>query len=174
MVLISNEREGTVLLLDILAQLRRVRARAVDEKEDAVVLSGLVGNPQNPQNVSFDSSSGPRRIDSSGVVEDWVLEEEEEETDSIDIASVNTDTTEKLEIEEEEEKYDKEISSNVENAGLDGEALDWNAPEYVPTWLSSLPGTLPTRVAKTKYLRRSKRLQQKHKKWQLNASTPLR
>ena len=77
MVLISYEREGTVLLLDVLAQLRKVKARVCEEKEDAIVLSGLVRDLQNPESISFNNTSGPRKIDSSGVVEDWVLEEEE-------------------------------------------------------------------------------------------------
>ena len=172
MVLISYKREGTVLLLDVLAQLRKVKARVCEEREDTVVLNGLVKDLQNPQQVSFDSCSGPRQIDSSGVFEDWVLEEEEEETDSIDIASVNTDTTEELEIEEEDEKHDEEISSNVENAG----ALDWDAPEYVPTWLALLPNPLPkrnTKMSTERYLRRSKRLQQR-KRRETNAATPWR
>ena len=109
-------REGTVWLLYILAQLRKVRARACEEGENTVVLSGLVGDLQNPESISFDSSSGPRTIDSRGLVEDWVLEEEEEETDSIDIASVNTDTTEKLEIEEEEEMDNEEHQQDVESS----------------------------------------------------------
>ena len=175
MVLISYEREGTVLLLDVLAQLRKVKARVCEEKEDAVVLSGLVGDLQNPESISFNNTSGPRKIDSSGVVEDWVLEEEEEEeTDFIDIAS---DTTEKLEMEEEEEMDAEEMSSNDENAGVDGETLDWDAPEYVPTWLASLPSPRPrqeTRISTERYLRRSKRLQQRKRNQQLTAPAPWR
>jgi hypothetical protein len=174
MVLISYEREGTVLLLNVLAQLRKVKARVCEEKEDAIVLSGLVGDLQNPESISFNSTSGPRKIDSSGVVEDWVLEEEEEEeTDFIDIFS---DTTEKLEIEEEEEMDAEEISYNDENAGVDSETLDWDAPEYVPTWLASLQSPLPkrkTRISTERYLRRSKRLQQR-KRREPNAATPWR
>ena len=170
MVLISYKREGTVLLLDVLAQLRKVKARVCEEKEDAIVLSGLVRDLQNPESISFNNTSGPRKIDSSGVVEDWVLEEEEEEeTDFIDIAS---DTTEKLEMEEEEEMDAEEMSSNDENAGVDGETLDWDAPEYVSTWLASLPSPLPrqeTRISTERYLRRSKRLQQRKRNQQLTA-----
>jgi hypothetical protein len=146
---------------------------------------------QNPQHISFDSSSGPRQIDSSGVVEDWVLEEEEEETDSIDIASVSTEPLE--EEQEGEEADDVENQQDVENMTdvesqqdvEDGEALDWDAPDYVPTWLASLPSTPPSRVAqqagtllsrvsKTKHLRRSKRLQQRKRNQQLTAPAPWR
>jgi hypothetical protein len=112
MVLISYEREGTVLLLDVLVQLRKVRARVCEEKEDTVALSGLDVDHQNPNNISFDSTSGPRTIDSRGVIEDWVLEEEEEESDTIDIASINT---EPLEVEEEEEADDIENQQEVED-----------------------------------------------------------
>ena len=179
MVLILNGREGTVWLLDVSAQLRKARARVLEEKEDTVDLDGLVGDLQNPQNISFDSSSGPSTIDSCGVVEDWILEEEEEEeeeTDTIDIASVNTDTTEPLEEEEEEEANDIETVSDIENtsavenvSNTDGnvEPLDWDAPEYVPTWLSSVSVPLPSRprgvekTEKTKYRRRSKRFQRR-------------
>jgi hypothetical protein len=191
MVLISYEREGTILLLDVLAQLRKVKARVCEEKEDTIVLSGLVGDLQNPECVSFKSASGPRTIDGRGVVEDWVLEEEEEESTTIDIASVSTEPLE--EEQEGEEADDVENQQKVENMTdveslqdvEDGEALDWDAPEYVPTWLASLPSTPPSRVAqqagtllsrvsKTKHLRRSKRLQQRKRNQQLTAPAPWR
>jgi hypothetical protein len=179
MVLISYEREGTVLLLDVLAQLRKVKARVCEQNEDTVVLHGLVGDLQNHKNISFDSTSGPRRIDSSGVIEDWVLEEEEEESTTIDIASVST---EPLEVDQEgeeagdviENQQDVEDMPDVSISNENGEALDWD--EYVPTWLASLPTSLPsreTRISTERYLRRSKRLRQK-KRRQPNAATPWR
>jgi hypothetical protein len=180
MVLISYAREGTALLLDVLAQIRKVRARVCEQNEDTVVLHGLVGDLQNPNNISFDSTSGPRTIDSRGVIEDWVLEEEEEESDTIDIASINT---EPLEVEEEEEaddienQQDVEDTSDVSISDGNGEALDWDAPEYVPTWLASLPSPLPrqeTKISTERYLRRSKRLQQRKRNQQLTAPAPWR
>jgi hypothetical protein len=44
MVLSCNEQEGTVWLLDILAQLRKVRARVSEKTEDSVTLHGRVGD----------------------------------------------------------------------------------------------------------------------------------
>jgi hypothetical protein len=179
MVLISYEREGTVLLLDVLAQIRKVGARVCEQNEDTVVLHSLVGDLQNPNNISLDSTSGPRTIDSRGVIEDWVLEEEEEESDTIDIASINT---EPLEVEEEEEaddienQQDVEDTSDVSISDGNGEVLDLDAPEYVPTWLASLPNPLPrreTKISTERYLRRSKRLQQRRRR-ETNAATPWR
>jgi hypothetical protein len=49
----------------------------------------------------------------------------------------------------------------------DGETLDWDAPEYVPTWLASLKSPLPkrkTRISTERYLRRSKRLQERKRR----------
>ena len=181
MVLISYEREGTVLLLDVLAQLRKVKARVCTANE----------------NISFKNASGPRTIDSSGLVEDWVLEEEMENTledEDFETISVSTDATEPLEMEEGEESFFQnnagEGTDDVENQqdveGVtdvesqqdveDGETLDWDAPDYVPTWLASLQTPLPkrkTRISTERYLRRSKRLQQK-KRREPNAATRWR
>jgi hypothetical protein len=188
MVLIFYEREGTVLLLDVLAQLRKVKARVCTAKEDAIVLSGLVGDLQNPENISFKNASGPRTIDSSGLVEDWVLEEEMENTlenENFETISVSTDATDPLEMEEGEESFfqynageeadDVENQQDVESVTdvesrqdvEDGETLDWDAPDYVPTWLASLPSPLPkrkTRISTERYLRRSKRLQERKRR----------
>jgi len=165
MVLISYEREGTVLLLDVLAQLRKVKARVCTANE----------------NISFKNASGPRTIDSSGLVEDWVLEEEMENTledEDFETISVSTDATEPLEMEEGEESFFQnnagEGTDDVENQQdvEDGENLDWDAPEYVSTWLDSLPSPLPrqeTRISTERYLRRSKRLQQRKRNQQLTA-----
>ena len=201
MVLSCNEQEGTVWLLDILAQLRKVRARVSEETEDSVTLHGRVGDLQN-RDINFNRSAGPTTYDSRGVVEDWIIEpeseEEEEETEleveNFETDSVDTDATEPLEIEEEQESFfqynageeadDVENQQNVESVTHvesrqdveDGETLDWDAPDYVPTWLASLPSPLPkrkTRISTERYLRRSKRLQQK-KRREPNAATPWR
>ena len=201
MVLSCNEQEGTVWLLDILAQLRKVRARVSEETEDSVTLHGRVGDLQN-RDINFNRSAGPTTYDSRGVVEDWIIEpeseEEEEETEleveNFETDSVDTDATEPLEIEEEQESFfqynageeadDVENQQDVESVTdvesrqdvEDGETLDWDAPDYVPTWLASLPSPLPkrkTRISTERYLRRSKRLQQK-KRREPNAATPWR
>ena len=112
MVLSCNEQEGTVWLLDILAQLRKVRARLSEETEDSVTLHGRVGDLQN-RDINFNRSAGPTTYDSRGVVEDWIIEpeseEEEEETEleveNFETDSVDTDATEPLEIEEEQESF---------------------------------------------------------------------
>ena len=117
------------------------------------------------------------------------LEDEDFET-----ISVSTDATEPLEMEEGEESFFQynagEGTDDVENQqdveGVtdvesqqdveDGETLDWDAPDYVPTWLASLQTPLPkrkTRISTERYLRRSKRLQQK-KRREPNAATPWR
>ena len=201
MVLSCNEQEGTVWLLDILAQLRKVRARVSEETEDSVTLHGRVGDLQN-RDINFNRSAGPTTYDSRGVVEDWIIEpeseEEEEETEleveNFETDSVDTDATEPLEIEEEQESFfqynageeadDVENQQDVESVTdfenrqdvEDGETLDWDAPDYVPTWLASLLSPLPkrkTRISTERYLRRSKRLQQK-KRREPNAATPWR
>ena len=201
MVLSCNEQEGTVWLLDILAQLRKVRARVSEETEDYVTLHGRVGDLQN-RDINFNRSAGPTTYDSRGVVEDWIIEpeseEEEEETEleveNFETDSVDTDATEPLEIEEEQESFfqynageeadDVENQQNVESVTHvesrqdveDGETLDWDAPDYVPTWLATLPSPLPkrkTRISTERYLRRSKRLQQR-KRREPNAATPWR
>jgi hypothetical protein len=63
-VLTLNERSGTVLLLDVLTQLRRVEASRVDEDADeennGITLQGATKDIGNP-NISFCKSSGQRR-----------------------------------------------------------------------------------------------------------------
>jgi hypothetical protein len=189
MVLISNEKNGTVLLLDILAQLRRVRARITEETETAVTLQGKVGDLQNPESITFGKSSGPRTIDSSGVVENWILEEEEEEETVLEVedfetVSVSTDATEPLEMEEGEESFfqynageEIENQQGIEDASITARSTD--IPEYdVSSWLESMNVTESSKTKKktidgrfkTPYLRRSRRLRNQRR----NATTPWR
>jgi hypothetical protein len=113
------------------------------------------------------------------------------ENENFETISVSTDATEPLEMEEREESFfqynAREEADDVENqqdvesvtdveSRQDGETLDWDAPEYVPTWLASLQSPLPkrkTRISTERYLRRSKRLQQR-KRREPNAATPWR
>ena len=187
MVLISNERNGTVLLLDILAQLRRVRARITEETETAVTLQGKVGDLQNPESITFGKSSGPRTIDSSGVVENWILEDEEEEETALEIEdfeTVSKDATEPLEMEEGEESFfqysageEVENQQGIEDVPITARSTD--IPEYdVSSWLESTNVTESSKTKektidgrfKTPYLRRSRRLRNQRR----NATTPWR
>jgi hypothetical protein len=193
MVLSCNRQEGTVWLLDILAQLRKVRARVTEETEDYVTLHGRVGDVQNPD-INFNRSAGPTTYDSRGVVEDWVIEpepeEEEEETEveNFETDSVDTDATEPLEIEEEQESFfqndienNMEIQQDVHNvpATVRDELENWDIPnneDWTTSWLNSveIPPSRRTKrkqdLLKTRYPRRSQRLRNQRR----NATTPWR
>ena len=194
MVLSCNEQEGTVWLLDILAQLRKVRARVSEETEDSVTLHGRVGDLQN-RDINFNRSAGPTTYDSRGVVEDWIIEpeseEEEEETEleveNFETDSVDTDATEPLEIEEEQEKNNSRIENNMEiqqdvhdvSATVGGELENWDIPnneDWTTSFLNSVnvPPSRRTKrkqdLLKTRYPRRSQRLRNQRR----NANTPWR
>ncbi len=188
MVLSCNKQEGTVWLLDILAQLRKVRARVSEATEESVTLHGRVGDLQDPE-INFNSAAGPTTYDSRGVVEDWTIEpdseseEEEEETEN-DTISVSTDATEPLEVEETEESFfqysaeeDIENQRSIENDPITARSTE--VPEDdVSSWLESTNVTEPSETKKkaidgrfkTPYLRRSRRLRNQRR----NASTPWR
>ena len=194
MVLSCNEQEGTVWLLDILAQLRKVRARVSEETEDSVTLHGRVGDLQN-RDINFNRSAGPTTYDSRGVVEDWIIEpeseEEEEETEleveNFETDSVDTDATEPLEIEEEQEKNNSRIENNMEiqqdvhdvSATVGGELENWDIPnneDWTTSFLNSVnvPPSRRTKrkqdLLKTRYPRRSQWLRNQRR----NATTPWR
>ena len=193
MVLNCNDQEGTVWLLDILAQLRKVRARVSEETEDSVTLHGRVGDLQNPD-INFNRSAGPTTYDSRGVVEDWIIEpeseEEEEETEleveNFETDSVDTDATEPLEIEEEQESFfQNDIENNMEiqqdvhdvPATVGGELENWDIPnneDWTTFWLNCIPPSRRTKrkqdLLKTRYPRRSQRLRNQRR----NATTPWR
>ena len=65
-VLTLNERSGTVLLLDVLTQLRGVEASRVDTDQDVenngITLQGDTEDLGNP-NISFGRSSGPAEVE---------------------------------------------------------------------------------------------------------------